>query len=290
MSIAITGATGQLGSRVIQHLLNKHVAADDIIAVVRDKEKASSLVDIGVEVRHGDYDHPDTLENVFAGVDKLFFVSSPYNDDTRRIVQHANVVKAARDAGVKHIVYTSYAFAEESTIALAHVHLATEQAIRTTAIPFTFLRNSLYTEIFVNPALGASVENGAVVTNTGKGRLNTVTRNDLALAAATVLVEDGHENKTYTLVAHKTWSFDTLAQILSDIAGKTIVHKAVSLEEEIEILKKAGLPEHLVFMFSGIYQAISEGEISRTSEDLQKLIGTPTPLEETVKRSLLSEE
>ncbi|OLN21364.1 NAD(P)-dependent oxidoreductase [Domibacillus antri] len=286
MSIVITGATGQLGSLVIQHLFDKNVPANEIIAVVRDKEKAPSLAEKGVEIRHGDYDHPDSLVNAFEGADKLLFVSSPDSDDTLRIVQHANVVKAARDAGVKHIIYTGYAFAEESAIPLAHVHLATEQAIRTTKIPYTFLRNSLYTEVFVNPALAASIEHGAVVTNTGKGRLNTLTRSDLALAAAVVLKEDGHENKTYTLVANKTWSFDELAQILSDISGKTIVHQAVSFEEEKAILLQAGLPEHLALMFAGIYQSIAEGETFRTTEDLEKLIGTPTPLEESVKQAL----
>jgi NAD(P)H dehydrogenase (quinone) len=286
MSIVITGATGQLGSRVIQHLLHKNVPANEIIAVVRDKEKASSLADLGVDIRHGDYDHPESLVQAFQGADKLLFISSPDNDDTLRIVQHAHVVKAARDAGVKQIVYTGYAFAEEAAIPLAHVHLATEQAIRTTRIPFTFMRNSLYTEVFINPALAASIEHGTVVTNTGKGRLNTVTRNDLALAAATVLKEEGHANKTYNLVAHKTWSFDSLAQILSDISGKTIVHQAVSVEEEKEILLNAGLPEHLALLFAGIYQAVSEGEMSQTALDLQNLIGTPTPFEESVKQAL----
>ncbi|EOD6733008.1 hypothetical protein RFE05_005226 [Klebsiella pneumoniae] len=85
------------------------------------------------------------------------------------MVQHANVVKAARDVGVKHIAYTGYAFAEESIIPLAHVHLATEYAIRTTNIPYTFLRNALYTDFFVNEGLRASIESGAIVTNAGSG-------------------------------------------------------------------------------------------------------------------------
>jgi NAD(P)H dehydrogenase (quinone) len=284
MSIVITGATGQLGGLVIQHLLNKKVPASEIVASVRNVEKASALADLGIEVRYGDYNDGASLEKAFAGASKLLFIPSPDTDDTLRIVQHANVVKSARDAGVKHIAYTGYAFAEESNIPLAQVHLATEYSIRTTNIPYTFLRNSLYTEVFVNPALRASVEHGAVVTNAGSGRLNSVTRSDLALAAATVLIGEGHENKTYNLVSNQTWSFDDLADILSEVSGKKVVHQSVSFEEEKSILVNAGLPESVAVVIAGIYNAISEGETSRTSDDLQKLIGTLTPLKETVKQ------
>ncbi|QAV27680.1 NAD(P)-dependent oxidoreductase [Neobacillus thermocopriae] len=285
MSIVVTGATGQLGGLVIQHLLKK-VPASQIIAIARNVEKASALADQGVEVRHGDYDDSESLEKAFAGAAKLLFISSPDTDNTLRIVQHANVVKAARDAGVKHIAYTGYAFAEEAKLPLAYVHLATEYAIRTTNIPYTFLRNALYTELFVNEGLRASVESGALVTNAGNGIINSVTRNDLALAAATVLTEEGHENKTYNLVSNQPWSFDDLAQILSEVSGKKVVHQPVSFEEEKNILVNAGLPEPIAELTAVIYDAVSKGETSKTSDDLQKLIGSLTPLKETVKQAL----
>jgi NAD(P)H dehydrogenase (quinone) len=285
MSIVITGATGQLGGLVIQNLL-KTVPASEIVAVVRNVEKASALAALGVEIRQGDYLDPESLQKAFADADKLLFISSPDSDDTLRVVQHANVVKAARDAGVKHIAYTSYAFAEMSKIPLAQVHLATEHAIRTTNIPYTFLRNSLYTEVFVNPALHASVEHGAVVTNTGAGRLNTVSREDLALAAAAVLIGEGHQNKTYSLVSGQTWSYDELSQIISEVSGKQVVHQSVSFDEEKHILLNAGLPEAIAVLMAGIYHAVSEGETSQTADDLQNLIGSPTPLKVTVKQAL----
>jgi len=285
MSIAVTGATGQLGGLVIRHLLKK-VPASEIIAVVRDVEKASALAGQGVEVRQGDYNHPESLQKAFAGVSKLLFISSPDADDTLRIVQHANVVKAARDAGVKHIAYTGYAFAEEAKLPLAHVHLATEHAIRTTNIPYTFLRNALYTELFVNEGLRASAESGTLITNAGSGIVNSATRHDLALAAATVLTEEGHENKTYNLVSNQPWTFDDLARILSEVSGKKVVHQSVSFEEEKTILIKAGVPEPFAELTAVIYDAVAKGETSKTSDDLQKLIGTLTPLKETVKQAM----
>ncbi len=250
-------------------------------------EKASSLAGLGIEVRYGDYTKPESLQQAFSGASKLLFISSPDSDDTLRVVQHANVVKAARDAGVQHIAYTGYAFGEESIVPLAQVHLATEHAIRTTGIPYTFLRNSLYTEVFINPGLGASVEHGAIVTNTGRGTVNSVTRSDLALAAATVLAGEGHENKTYNLVSNQTWSFDDLAQIVSEVTGKKKSFTSpFPSKKKKNILLNAGLPEPIAVLMAGIYHAVSVGETSKTSDDLVKLIGTLTPLKDTVKQAL----
>ncbi|WP_426454337.1 SDR family oxidoreductase [Paenibacillus sp. S-38] len=289
MSIFVTGATGALGSIVIRQLL-RTVPGDQITAVVRNVEKASSLTALGVEVRHGDYADPASLVKAFEGAGKLLFISSPDTDDTLRIVQHANVVKAARDAGVRHLLYTSFAYAEESVIPLAHVHLATEHAIRTTNIPYTFLRNSLYTEVFVNPGLSASLAHGALVTNTGSGRVNTAFRSDLAAAAAAVLTSDGHENKTYNLVSDTTWSYDELAALIAEITGKPFTHQAVSYDEQAKILSAAGLPEPVVHLVAGINQAVAEGETSRTSQDLKNLIGELTPLRSAVEDILKGSE
>ncbi|MFB4165536.1 SDR family oxidoreductase [Alteribacillus sp. JSM 102045] len=288
MSIVVTGATGLLGNLVIQHLLKK-VPANQIIASVRNIEKASELEKVGVEVRYGDYMDLESMKKSFDGASKVLFISSPDVDDTLRVRQHATVVQAARDAGVKQIAYTGYAFAEESKLPLALVHMATEYAIRTTGIPYTFLRNALYTEVFVNPALGGAIESGELITNTGTGVLNAVNRNDLAFAAATALTEEGHENKTYNLVHPEPWSFDELAQVLSDFSGKHVVHRTVSYDETKDYLVNIGLSEPIAELSAVIYHAVSEGETSKTTNDLQNLIGTPTPLKESVKQALQAE-
>ncbi|WP_339324389.1 SDR family oxidoreductase [Paenibacillus sp. FSL W8-0194] len=283
MKIIVTGATGQLGGLVIQHLLKK-VPTNQIVAVARNLEKASALAEFGIEVRQGDYNNPESLHNAFVDGTKLLFISSSETDDPLRVVQHANVVKAARDAGIKQIAYTGFAFAEDNPFAL--VHMATEYAIRTTNIPYTFLRNGGYTEFFVNPSLKANVENGAIITNANKGKVNSVSRSDLALAAATVLTEDGHENKEYNLVSNYPWSFDDLAEILSEVSGKSVVHQSVSFEEEKNILVRAGMPESFAETTAFIYNTIAEGKMARTTDDLQKLIGFQTPLKEIVIKAL----
>ncbi|OZB98906.1 SDR family oxidoreductase [Paenibacillus sp. XY044] len=283
MKLVITGATGKLGGLVIHHLLKK-VPGRHMIAVVRNTDKTVSLTDAGVEVRHGDYNVPDTLLAAFEGGAKLLFVSSPEPDDPLRIVQHANVIKAARDAGIRHIAYTSFAFAEENPFAL--VHMATEFAIRATRIPYTFLRNGGYTEFFINSFLQENVKRGAIVTNSGTGSVNAVSRSDLALAAATVLTEEGHEYKEYNLVSNRPWSFDDLAEVLSEVSGKRVIHQKVSFDEEKSMLIQAGMSESLAQTTAMIYNTIAEGTMEKTTDDLHRLIGSQTALKELITKAL----
>ncbi|MCY9661580.1 SDR family oxidoreductase [Paenibacillus chondroitinus] len=283
MKIIVTGATGQLGNLVIQHLLKK-VPASHIIGVVRNLEKAAALAALGIEVRLADYNVPESLQNAFRLGTKLLFISSSDSDDTLRVVQHANVVKAARDQKLQHIAYTSFAFAEDNPF--ARVHLATENAIHTTRIPYTFLRNGGYTEFFINASLKTYIKSGTIFTNTSNGKVNSVSRSDLALAAATVLTEEGHENKSYNLVSNTPWSFDDLADILSDISGKTVTHQSVSYEEEKSLLVQAGLPKSFAETTAFIYRTIAEGQMERTTDDLQQLIGGQTPIKELVEKAL----
>ncbi|RNF39558.1 SDR family oxidoreductase [Planococcus salinus] len=286
MTIAITGATGQLGHAVISYL-QEHNPSEKIVAVVRNIEKArQQLAGTNVEIRFGDYDEPVTLPNAFEDATKLLLVSSPEYDDPKRVVQHANAVKAARDAGVGHIFYTSIAFADESKLPLALLHLSTEYAIRTTGIPYTFIRNSLYSDVFINPGLAANVENGEIVTNTDSGQLNTVTRDDLAKGTAALLAGEGHENQIYNFVSSQTWSFDELAEVLSRVSGKEVKHRNVSFAEQVEYLQNAGLPEGAAAFTASIHETIAGGETARTSEDLKRLIGEETSLEETVRQAL----
>lgn len=153
MKIAITGATGQFGSLVIEALL-KTVPAGDLVVSVRNPEKASDLQARGVEVRHGDFDQPETLESAFAGVDRLLIVSADGDNETR-IRQHKAAVVAAEKEDVGFIAYTSVGQADKSELFLAEVHRITEEAIRATGIPYSFLRNNWYLENEIGSIQGA---------------------------------------------------------------------------------------------------------------------------------------
>jgi len=124
--IAVTGATGQLGQLVIQHLLNR-TEASNIVALVRDPDKAQSIRDQGVEVRQADYDRPETLTTALKGVSKLLLVSS--SAVGQRVAQHQAVIDAAKAEGVTLLAYTSILRADTSPLILAQEHKKTEAAL-----------------------------------------------------------------------------------------------------------------------------------------------------------------
>jgi NAD(P)H dehydrogenase (quinone) len=264
MSIMVTGATGQLGSLIIDNLL-QFVPAGEIIACVRDREKANDLLEKGVEIRFGDYDQPDTLIQAFTGVAELLFISSSHPDDNVRLNQHSEVVHAALKAGVKHLLYTSFAFPPKGQIPTNHVHLLTEQMILKSGIDYTFLRNALYMDFVDVLGLKEAIQSGELITYPGNWLFNSVTRKDLALATAVVLTTTGHLNQIYELTAPRSWDFSELAEVLSVLSGKRVVHRQDSSIQ------------HWIYSFLGKIDTAS------TSKDMERLMGRPvTPLKESL--------
>lgn len=273
--IYILGATGNLGGLAIGHLLDMGIPADRLVAVVRDTDKAEGLRQRGIEIRKGDYDDPNFSPQVFQGADRLLFVSSPAMDGIRRIKQHAAVVQAARDAGVRHIVYTGLAFPAAHGTPLRYVHQATELALEASGVPFTVLRNAFYMEYFiVKTELDRAVGSGRLLSATNGQKVNFVSRNDLALAAAVVLAGEGHEGKIYELTYPHAYSYADIAAVLSRVSGRPIVHREVGMEELREYLAQRGLtPEQMSADSSAFQPAFASGWAGVTSDALVNLIG-----------------
>ena len=280
MTIAVTGATGHLGRLVIGKLQN-HVPATDVIALVRSPEKAAGL---GVEAREADYDRPETLGPALAGVDTLLLISA--NEVGKREAQHRNVIEAAKQAGVKRIVYTSLLHADRSPLSLAGEHAATESALKASGIPFTILRNGWYTENYTGSIPGA-LAGGAFIGSAGDGRISSATRADYAEAAVAALTGDGHEGKTYELAGDEAWTLGDLAAEISRQTGRTIPYRNLPEAEYAAALAGFGLPESLAQAIAGWDVSASRGALFDDSRQLSRLIGRPTtPLTVTVADAL----
>ncbi|MCP8892711.1 SDR family oxidoreductase, partial [Sphingomonas faeni] len=236
MTIAVTGATGQLGRLVIESLKRK-LTGEPIVALVRSPEKAS---DLGVEARAFDYAQPETLAPALAGVDTLLLISS--SEVGQREPQHRNVIEAAKQAGIKRIVYTSLLHADRSPISLGEEHRATEALLASSGIPTTLLRNGWYTENYTG-SIPAALENGALVGSAGEGRLSLATRADYAQAAAIVLTSDGHEGKTYELAGDDAVMLADLAAEISRQTGRDIPYRDLPQADYAAILRQVGLPD-----------------------------------------------
>ena len=281
MKIGVTGATGQLGRLVVEKLKQK-VAADSIVALVRNPAKAA---DLGVEARAFDYTQPEILVASLKGIDKLLLISG--NEIGQRLPQHKAVFEAAKQAGVKQITYTSILHADSSPLGLAGEHLGTEVAIKESGLTYTILRNGWYTENYTGSAKGA-VGAGAFIGNAGDGKIASAARVDYAEAAAVVLAGEGHENKTYELAGDEAYTLTELAEEISRQTGKDIPYNNLTEAEYAGILKSFGLPDGLAEMLADSDTGASKGGLFDDSHVLSALIGRPTtPLAEVLADALV---
>ncbi|WP_371814177.1 NmrA family NAD(P)-binding protein [Phycicoccus sp. HDW14] len=186
MTIVVTGATGQLGHLVVEALLRRGADPADVVATGRDLTKVADLAARGVRTVAADYADPESLRAAFEGADRVLLVSG--SEVGQRLPQHTNVVAAAKAAGVGLLAYTSIANAETSGVQLAAEHVATEQVIRDSGLPWVFLRNSWYLENYT-PQVPTYLEHGAVLGAAADGRISAATRADYADAAAAVLLD-----------------------------------------------------------------------------------------------------
>ena len=282
MSIVVTGATGHLGTFVVEGLLEK-VPADQITAVVRSAEKAAGLAARGVKIAVADYSAPETFDGVLSAGDKVLLISgSEVGGD--RVGQHKVVIDAAKAAGAALLVYTSAP--GSLTAALADDHKATEEVLLASGLPYTLLRNGWYNENYTEQ-LAPVLQYNAVTHAAGEGRVSSAARADYAAAAVAVLTGEGHENQTYELGGDTAWSFAEYAAELSRQTGKEIANNPVPVEALTGILTGAGLPPFLAEILAGVDASVAKGELVVSSGDLSRLIGRPTtPIEESITAAL----
>ena len=282
MKIGVTGATGQLGRLVIAEL-KKKVSVENIVALARSRQKAEEL-GLGVEVREADYEQPETLEKALKGIDRLLLISA--NEVGKREPQHMNLLAAAKKAEVKWIVYTSLLHADNSTLNLAGEHLATENALKQSGIPYTILRNGWYTENYTNSIPGA-LGAGAFIGSAGDGRISSASRQDFAEAAVVVLTSEGQQGKVYELAGDDAYTLKDLAAEISRQSGKEIPYNNLPEEQYAAILGQVGVPEPWNGHIANWDVSVSKGDIYDDSRQLSKLIGRPTtPMSQTVAEAI----
>jgi len=283
MSIAVTGATGNLGRLVIEGLLRSR-SAPNIVAIVRDKGKAGDFIEKGVQVRVAAYEDATALETALAGVDRLLLISS--SEVGKRFSQHRNVIDAAKSTGVGRIVYTSAPKASTSALILAPEHKATEEYLAGSGLPYTIARHNWYTENY-KQQVGTSKQTGTVVAAVGNGRVASATRADYAAGDVALLLGEGHEGKIYEFSGDYAWDYSELARAIGNIIGKPVRYQSVDADTLVGILKAAGLDEGSAGFVAALDANIASGLLSEASGELSKLIGRPTtPLEAGLRASL----
>jgi NAD(P)H dehydrogenase (quinone) len=263
-ALVVTGSTGRLGGRVARRLAEAGVAQR---LLVRDPARAPELA--GAEVVRAAFGDADASRRALAGARTVLMVSG--SEDPERVAKHRSFIDAAVDAGVEHIVYTSfYGAAPDATFTHARDHWATEEHLRASGLAWTSLRDNLYLDFF--PLLAG--EDGVIRGPAGQGRAAAVALDDIAEVAAAVLLRPGdHTGRTYDLTGPEALTLDEVATALTEATGRPVRYVEETLEEAYGSRARYGAPEREVDAWVSTYTAIAAGELARVSGDVATITG-----------------
>ena len=281
--IVVTGASGRLGSRIIQGLLDKGVPASEIGASVRDAGSLKALTDKGVRVREANFDDAGSLEHAFEGADVVMVISvGPPME--KRLERHATAIDAAVVAGAKRLVYTSVTKpVEHHPFRATETHRLTEAYVTEAGIDFTFLRDNLYAENTFHEIPGLK-DTGVLRWPNGKGRVAYVAIDDVAASAATVLTESGHENKIYEMTGPEALSYEEIATALGEAIGREVTLEIISDDQYRDDGRAGGMDEARIEGSLSSYVAVEDGYFAEVTDHVPKLCGRPA----TTLRQVLS--
>ena len=271
-TLLVTGASGHLGRRVVEILLETYEGK--IIAATRTPEKLGDFKQRGVIVRYADFEDQDSLELAFEGVNRLLLISTDAVDvPGRRIKQHSNAVKAAERAGVRHVVYTSIINpGPDSPASVAPDHRGTEEALAATALGWTILRENIYTDVLLF-SLTQAVQIGQLLNAIGEGRAAYITREDCARAAAAALAASFDGRRILDITGPQALSQYEVATILSQVAGQEISYIPLELETLIQNMVAGGLPRPVAESLASFDVAIAQDRFSAVSSTVKDLTG-----------------
>jgi NAD(P)H dehydrogenase (quinone) len=274
--IAVTGATGRLGRRVANRLA---AAGEEQRLVVRDPSRAPDLANAAIA--RAEYADADDVRNALSGVEVALMVSGSESVD--RVERHRTFIDAARDAGVRHLVYTSfYGASPDATFTLVRDHWATEEHIRASGMAFTILRDNLYAD-FVPLMMD---DEGVIRGPAGEGRAAVVAQDDIAdVAAAVLLNPDAHASACYDLTGPESLTMTELAAIASDALGREVRFVNETIDEAYASRAKYNAPSWQVDAWVTTYTAIAAGELDGVSSAIPDITGHPaTSLADLLRR------
>lgn len=271
----ISGATGQLGRKIVQNLMQL-VPAGQIGVSVRDPAKATDLKDAGIRVRQGDYQDAASLRCAWEGAKRLLLVSSnAAASGGDPLAQHARAIAVAKELGVERIFYTSQiASSASSHFPPAHTHSATEEMLAQSGLPWTALRHGFYADSAL--AMNARGFASGVLAAPVDGKVSWTTHDDLAAADAKLLAgTELFNGPTPPLTGAEALDLADLAQIAQTILGKPVERQEIEDDEMLKSAEASGASAERIAIMMGYYRAARAGEFASVDPTLARLIGRP---------------
>jgi NAD(P)H dehydrogenase (quinone) len=252
----------------------ERVAPEHLIAVTRRPEGLRDLRARGADVRYGDFDDPASLRDAFAGGRRMLLIST--DAIGRRVHQHRTALRAATAAGVEHVVFTSglNPVASNPHGAYAWEQGRTEALLHRSGPAWTVLRLGSFAELVLAPAATA-VQNGRLITNSGRGRLAPVSRSDCAAAAAVTLTTDGHAGQTYQITGPQALSPSELAELYADLSGRPVEVVQLSDTMLTGVLVGIGTPVPMAASITAFGRAVRHGHYDVVDPAFERLVGRP---------------
>ena len=272
-TILVTGATGTVGSEVIKQISN--IPDVNIKAAVHSVDSLTRLKENkGIEAVQVDYNKPETLKKTLLNVDKLFFLS---HDSPTMAELASNVVTAAKDAEIRHIVRLSAKGADvKAESPSLRLHRQVEEIIEESGIPYTFLRPNEFMQNFINIHSHSIKNNNAFYMAVGDAKVSIIDVRDIAAVAVKALIEAGnddrHNGKVYTITGPEALSYYQIAKILSNVTGRKISYVNLSEGDFRRSLKEAGVDDWFIyvvlFMLDSYYGKGFAGQVSTSVEEV----------------------
>jgi NAD(P)H dehydrogenase (quinone) len=271
-SILVTGASGHLGRRVVELLLERGRGAR-IVAATRKPDGVADLATKGAELRRADFDDEASLTAAFQGIERVLLISTDALDEPgKRARQHARAVRAVAAAGVKHVVYTSIINPVGSKIMISKDHADTEAELAKSGVAFTVLRNNVYSD-YQFMGLQRAFASGKLVDARASGKVGFVTREDCARIAAAVIAEPPSRNQVLDVTGAEALSSADLAAFASEISGRQIEHQPIPLAALIDGMVQHGLPRPLAEVYGSFDAGIADGELDVASDNVARFTG-----------------
>ena len=274
MTIAVLGAAGHLGRRIVAALLDRGIAPEDLCACVRTPDKAVGLWQANVVIRAADYDDPKSLVAAFADSEIVVLVPT-FAPVEHRVGQYGNAVAAAVAAGVRRLVFVGFAAAQpNSRFLIAPFMLYAEARTRLCGLDWTIVRNGMYLDPVADwmPDLWSS---GRLPYPVRHGRVAYVCRDDLARGIAAAAADSGHGQRMYDLTGPEALSMPDLAAAIGAAGNRPVEFQRVCEDAFADLCRDAGEPEAIIPLLISLYRAVDNGEFEAVTDHIERLTGTP---------------